>query len=296
MDKKSMLESYLRGLAQDASMNFSDEIAGGLESAAGSLGLVPDKTYEQAVQESRDEYNRAKQDNPKSYMAGELTGSAASMLNPATGAAKLAAKGARRLALENMAKNVAGVIGRSNGEELSSSDIGMAVAGGLPISKMISKVPIKAGKGVKIIDESVENNFGKVIQKADPLQEAKLGFKGKVIEKLDPKQEAMLGVKGKVQWEGGGPVPKKSPSIKKEMSEEMDLAKIAEAKQRIQNKKELIDTESKLGGLKKEMAEAEQSLPLKPSLRREYFDEKNKEADQLSKFGEKLKEMLKSNK
>lgn len=74
----SMLESGLRGAAQGASLGFSDELTGALESTAGSLGLVPDKTYEQSRDEARANNQAAQKANPVTYGAGEIGGGLAS--------------------------------------------------------------------------------------------------------------------------------------------------------------------------------------------------------------------------
>lgn len=63
-----MTESGLRGLAQGGSLGFADEITGALES------LFSDKTYEQARDESRANYAKAKESNPSTYLAGEVGG------------------------------------------------------------------------------------------------------------------------------------------------------------------------------------------------------------------------------
>ncbi len=81
-------KSALRGAAQGASLGFADEITGGLESAAGSLGLVPDKTYEQARDESRAAYHQAEQDNPNTYLTGQVGGSLATLAVPGLNVAK----------------------------------------------------------------------------------------------------------------------------------------------------------------------------------------------------------------
>ena len=88
LPKTTQLESGLRGLAQGASMGFVDELTGGLESAAGSLGLVPDKTYEQARDESRANYLRAQTDNPLTYGAGQVGGGLATLAIPGLNVAK----------------------------------------------------------------------------------------------------------------------------------------------------------------------------------------------------------------
>ena len=70
----SKLESGARGAIQGLSLGFGDEIAGAAESAAGSLGLVKDKTYEQARDESRANNRSAQEANPVTYGAGQVAG------------------------------------------------------------------------------------------------------------------------------------------------------------------------------------------------------------------------------
>ena len=91
----SQLESTGRGLLQGGSLGFSDEITGALESGAGSLGLVPDKTYEQSRDESRLANEAARSANPMSYGAGELAGGvASSFILPGSGISHAARIGA----------------------------------------------------------------------------------------------------------------------------------------------------------------------------------------------------------
>lgn len=92
--KPSQFESGLRGAVQGVSMGFGDEITGALESAAGSLGLVPDKTYEQARDESRAAYHAAEEANPATYLASQAGGSLATLAIPGLNVAKGASLGA----------------------------------------------------------------------------------------------------------------------------------------------------------------------------------------------------------
>lgn len=76
-------ESFLRGAAQGATMGFADELAGGGEAALDKiLGDKQDftKLYSKHRNESRSNFDRAKDANPKTYMAGEAGGGAASLL------------------------------------------------------------------------------------------------------------------------------------------------------------------------------------------------------------------------
>ena len=83
----SQFESGVRSVAQGASAGFADELTAALESGAGSLGLVPDKTYEQSLEESRANYKAAQEANPLTSLAGNLAGGIGSaLLMPASAA------------------------------------------------------------------------------------------------------------------------------------------------------------------------------------------------------------------
>lgn len=76
------LESAARGAAQGASLGFADEITGALEA------LGTDKTYQQARDESRANYDLAREANPKMTIAGELAGGIGGAFLPGMGLAK----------------------------------------------------------------------------------------------------------------------------------------------------------------------------------------------------------------
>lgn len=97
----SELESAARGAAQGVTLNYSDEAAGAVAALLdavkkrGTEDLPED--YRRERDESRALNTAAEKANPKSYMAGELGGGAATLLVPGAGevtAAKLAALGA----------------------------------------------------------------------------------------------------------------------------------------------------------------------------------------------------------
>lgn len=70
-------EASVRGAVQGIPFagSYADEATGALESAAGSLGLVPDKTYKQARDESRQKYKEAEEFHPVPYY-GAMTAAA----------------------------------------------------------------------------------------------------------------------------------------------------------------------------------------------------------------------------
>lgn len=81
-DAITKLESLLRGGKQGVSMGFGDELTGAGESALGSLGLLPDKTYEQARDEARLADEAAQAANPMTYDAGQIAGGVAGTFLP----------------------------------------------------------------------------------------------------------------------------------------------------------------------------------------------------------------------
>lgn len=78
------IESFARGAAQGATFNFADEITAGLES------LMSDKTYQNALAESRGNYQSAEQANPISYGAGNIGGGIGTAFIPGLGGGSLA--------------------------------------------------------------------------------------------------------------------------------------------------------------------------------------------------------------
>lgn len=147
------LESGLRGLAQGASLGFADELTGALESTAGSLGLVPDKTYEQSRDESRANYLKAQTDNPVTYGAGQIGGGLATMaipgLNVAKGAslARTAGTAALQGALSGLGSSESeDVLGM--GKDALVSGVGGGILGGAAYGagKLAEKALPAAGK------------------------------------------------------------------------------------------------------------------------------------------------------
>lgn len=118
----SQVESGIRGLAQGASLGFSDEITGGLEAlydiATTDKELSDiDELYKQRRDESREAYRKAQEANPKTYMAGEVGGAIGTALVPG-GALLNASKGARLATTLGKA----GLAGGISGAGLSESD------------------------------------------------------------------------------------------------------------------------------------------------------------------------------
>ncbi len=151
--KPSQLESGLRGLAQGAGMGFADEITGGLESAAGSLGLVPDKTYEQARDESRANYHAAQEANPGTYGAGQIGGSLATLAIPGVGAAK----GAGLLANAGRAALQGGAMGLGESEAKDLSGLARDTATGATVGGALGGLSHGVGSAVNTLAPKFAN-------------------------------------------------------------------------------------------------------------------------------------------
>jgi hypothetical protein len=87
-----MLESALRGGAQGVTFDFADEIEGGVRGlkdyVQNDKGLGD--SYREAVNKVRQEYDNAQNDNPGTYLAGNVAGSLATAIIPGVGEANIA--------------------------------------------------------------------------------------------------------------------------------------------------------------------------------------------------------------
>lgn len=144
----SMAESGSRGLMDQASMGFMDELSGAGEAAGRAVGIkglggnfsdvgfdVPDLNFKKNYEEGRDRkramQKQAKLENPDSYFAGELVGGLSSAAIPGLGAIKT---GRGAMAAGAGLGAVAG-LGKSEGKDLNelSQDtlIGLGLGGAL---------------------------------------------------------------------------------------------------------------------------------------------------------------------
>lgn len=143
-----MLESGIRGLAQGGSLGFADEITGGLES------LFTDKSYQQARDESRKNYEAAQKANPVTYGAGEVGGAVGTAfipgLNAASGAklAAIAGKGALAGSIAGLGTSEADLTEGDYMGALADTGKGAALGGGLGVGAGL------AGKGLQKLSNS----------------------------------------------------------------------------------------------------------------------------------------------
>jgi hypothetical protein len=91
-EKTSTLSSLGRGAAQGATMGFADEIAGGFGALSDIVNNPKDykkidELYKRNRDESRENFEKAKKDNPITFGAGEIGSGIATMLIPGLNAA-----------------------------------------------------------------------------------------------------------------------------------------------------------------------------------------------------------------
>lgn len=146
LDDVGGFESFLRGGAQGLTFGFADEISGAFES------IFSGKTYEQARDESRRNFEAAQLANPGLFTGGEIAGAVGTAFIPGIGAARGASTAAKlgRAALEggiagsgfSEATDLGGVIEDSvKGAALSAGvgGAGMAVARGASAAGQAAK-------------------------------------------------------------------------------------------------------------------------------------------------------------
>ncbi len=114
-EQPSMLESGLRGAAQGVAFDFADEITAGAEA------LFTDKTYDEALGESRANYKAAREANPWTYGLSSAGAGVASSLVPGLGLAS-SVRAAPTLKNAITAGMAAGAISGAGASEASLRD------------------------------------------------------------------------------------------------------------------------------------------------------------------------------
>lgn len=142
----SQVESAVRGLAQGLSFGLADELSGALEST------FTDKTYEQARDESRRNFDAAQKANPITYNVGDIGGSVATAFIPGLGALN-AGKGARLAEVAGKAALQGGLTGLGKSDEDSAAGIVKDTAIGAGLGGALGGAGYGVAKGVgKAVD------------------------------------------------------------------------------------------------------------------------------------------------
>lgn len=168
----SQLESAIRGGAQGATFGGIDEATALLRNLAGRTPLLPEKSYEQALQESRQAYRQAQEANPITYTGSEFAGGALTSLIPVLGQAATGAK-LGRLAAMGAGTGALSGLGYSEGETVGeiARDVGIGGTLGavLPIGIRGVQRGIQSLKPA--IDTSIKSGLSTITGKTIPYLE-----------------------------------------------------------------------------------------------------------------------------
>ena len=153
--QRSMLQSGLIGMAQGATFGFGDEAVARLES------IRSGRPYEEVLQESKAMFRKASEQNPASYIGGELVGGIApALVTPVTaprGLAQATVPLARSIGLGAGTGALSGLgfsEGETAGEIARDVGIGGALGGALPV---VGRGIAKATQSFKpIADETIK--------------------------------------------------------------------------------------------------------------------------------------------
>jgi hypothetical protein len=168
----SPVESAIRGGAQGVTFGGIDEATALLRNLAGRTPLLPEKSYEQALQESRQAYKQAQEANPVTYTGSEIVGGVAPAFIPGVGQAATGAKLGRLAAIGAGTGALSGLgysEGQTVGEITKDVGIGGALGGALPV---VGRGIQSAIQGVKpAIDTSIKSGLSAMTGKTLPYLE-----------------------------------------------------------------------------------------------------------------------------
>lgn len=222
VEQPSKLESSLRGAAQGATLGFSDEIVGALESGAGSLGLVPDKTYEQARDEARAANKRAQEANSGYYTGGEVAGGLATAVIPGAGATTIG-----KAALTGGA--LGGLSSLGSSEATTGKEIASDVAKGAAVGSVLGGGIGAIGKGLSKAAQAYKDSaLRKLVQEGKDITEKTLPISLKeetakdISKSLASGKEQLINIRDEIAAQGSRvgktiPTPEYSPTRLQEL-------------------------------------------------------------------------------
>lgn len=166
-------EAAARGVAKGLTFGFADRIGAAAEAA------LTGKSYDQALKESRAEYTAAEKEFPKTSLAGEIVGGAASMLVPGIGIVGRTAQTAKAAQAYKAAKAAGDIAAATAAKQVLSRELirGGAQTGalaGLGGAEDLTK-PVEAA-GSAAIGAGTGAVLGKVIpEAAEKIAQSRVG-------------------------------------------------------------------------------------------------------------------------
>lgn len=200
LDKASdILGPKIRGAAQGLTFGLADEVTGGLES------LLTNKTYEQARNESRENYKKSQESDPWGYGLGELGGAIFSPINKialpimALQRVEQAKKYANLLKLAQASSSGAihgGIAGLGYGDDKGDIGTGAGISAAISAIAPATGMAIKSETGQSLIKNATKYG-GKVLQLPElAIDYLSVGI-GKLINSIpgiEPLKEAIPGI------------------------------------------------------------------------------------------------------
>lgn len=159
---RSPLQSAMIGGSRGATFGLAPKIIAGLESTRSqyfpnpATGQLEPRSYEDVLQEATGMYKQASEQNPASYLAGEIGAGVATPIGQAATGAKLgrlATIGAGTGALSGLGYSE----GKTAGEVAKDVAIGTALGGGLPV--LGRGIAIGAQKAKVLADEAIKTGL-----------------------------------------------------------------------------------------------------------------------------------------
>jgi hypothetical protein len=153
--QRSPLQSGLMGISQGATFGLADEAIARLESMRTQYTDKP-RSYEDVLQEAKGMYKQASEQNPASYLTGEIGAGVVAPIGQAVTGAKLG-----RLATIGAGTGALSGLGYSEGQDIGqvAKDvaIGTALGGGLPV--LGRGIAIGAQKAKVLADEAIKTSL-----------------------------------------------------------------------------------------------------------------------------------------
>jgi hypothetical protein len=153
--QRSALGSGMMGISQGATFGLADEAIARLESMRTQYTNKP-RSYEDVLQEAKGMYKQASEQNPASYLTGEIGAGVAAPIGQAATGAKLG-----RLAIAGAGTGALSGLGYSEGQDIGqvAKDvaIGTALGGGLPV--LGRGIAIGAQKAKVLADEAIKTGL-----------------------------------------------------------------------------------------------------------------------------------------
>lgn len=162
----SKMESFGKGVEQGTTFGFADELAGGVQGGLDALmSLVPGKkspnevneelkaqgftgdlgnTYTDARDAARQDYKQAQQDNPKTFLGGNIAGGALTAMAPMGVGAKLMTPVGNVLKGTGTATNV---LAKAGNAAINAAPVGALAGTGMSEADNIGDMAIDAGEG-----------------------------------------------------------------------------------------------------------------------------------------------------